>query len=74
MADIKVLNSIAPVSVGGSAQKEGLRSGWFQAVAGGGRTLMPSWEKQGGTAEDSSSASLRRIGNFSTADMGMSPR
>lgn len=38
------------------------------------RTLMPSCEKQGGTAELSSSASLRRIGNFSTADMGMSPR
>ena len=38
------------------------------------RTLMPSLEKHGGTAELSSSASLRRIGNFSTADMGMSPR
>lgn len=37
-------------------------------------TLMPSSEKQGGTAEDSSSASDRRIGNFSTADIGMSPR
>ena len=37
------------------------------------RALMPSWEKHGGTAEDSSSASLRRMGNFSTADMGMSP-
>lgn len=37
------------------------------------RTLMPSLEKQGGTAELSSSASLRRMGNFSTADMGMSP-
>lgn len=37
-------------------------------------TLTPSEEKQGGTAELSSSASLRRIGNFSTADMGMSPR
>ena len=36
-------------------------------------TLMPSCEKQGGTAEDSSSASERRMGNFSTADMGMSP-
>lgn len=41
--------------------------------SGGRRTLMPSWEKQGGTAEDSSSASERRTGNFSTADMGMSP-
>lgn len=39
-----------------------------------GRTLMPSWEKHGGTAEDSSSASLRSTGNSSTADMGMSPR
>lgn len=37
------------------------------------RTLMPSSEKQGGTAELSSSASERRTGNFSTADMGMSP-
>ena len=36
-------------------------------------TLMPSSEKHGGTAEDSSSASERRIGNFSTADMGISP-
>lgn len=34
---------------------------------------MPSSEKHGGTAELSSSASLRRTGNFSTADMGMSP-
>lgn len=39
-----------------------------------GQTLMPSCEKHGGTADDSSSASLRRTGNFSTADMGMSPR
>lgn len=38
------------------------------------RTLIPSWEKHGGTAELSSSASLRRMGNFSTADIGMSPR
>lgn len=38
------------------------------------RTLIPSWEKHGATAELSSSASLRRMGNFSTADMGMSPR
>ncbi len=38
-----------------------------------GLTLMPSWEKQGGTADDSSSASLSRTGNISTADMGMSP-
>ncbi len=37
-------------------------------------TLMPSSEKHGGTAEDSSSASDSKIGNFSTADMGMSPR
>lgn len=37
------------------------------------RTLTPSSEKHGGTAELSSSASLRRMGNFSTADMGMSP-
>ena len=37
------------------------------------QTLMPSCEKHGGTAELSSSASLRRIGNFSTADIGMSP-
>lgn len=37
------------------------------------RTLIPSSEKHGGTAEDSSSASDRRTGNFSTADIGMSP-
>ena len=37
------------------------------------RTLMPSSEKHGGTAELSSSASLNRMGNFSTADIGMSP-
>ena len=37
-------------------------------------TLMPSSEKQGGTAELSSSASLNSVGNFSTADIGMSPR
>ena len=37
------------------------------------RTLMPSEEKHGGTADDSSSASLSNIGKFSTADMGMSP-
>jgi hypothetical protein len=34
---------------------------------------MPSSEKHGGTAELSSSASLNRMGNFSTADIGMSP-
>ena len=37
-------------------------------------TFMPSSEKQGGTAELSSSASLSRMGNFSTADIGISPR
>ena len=37
-------------------------------------TLIPSSEKQGGTAELSSSASLSKTGNFSTADMGRSPR
>ncbi len=36
-------------------------------------TLIPSSEKQGGTAELSSSASLKSIGNFSTADIGISP-
>ena len=36
-------------------------------------TLIPSSEKHGGTAEDSSSASDRRTGNFSTADIGISP-
>jgi hypothetical protein len=36
-------------------------------------TFIPSSEKHGGTAELSSSASLSRMGNFSTADMGMSP-
>lgn len=34
---------------------------------------MPSWEKHGGTAEDSSSASDNNEGKVSTADMGMSP-
>lgn len=42
-------------------------------ILGKKRTFMPSSEKHGGTAEDSSSASERRMGNFSTADMGMSP-
>lgn len=37
------------------------------------QTLTPSWDKQGGTADVSSSASERRMGNFSTADMGISP-
>ena len=37
-------------------------------------TLIPSSEKQGGTADDSSSASESKIGNFSTADIGISPR
>ena len=52
-----------------------------ERVGGGSRvdremesTFMPSSEKQGGTAELSSSASERRMGNFSTADMGISPR
>ena len=44
-----------------------------QAVNKENRTFMPSSEKHGGTAEDSSSASESRIGNFSTADIGMSP-
>lgn len=34
---------------------------------------MPSSEKQGGTAELSSSASDKSTGKLSTADMGMSP-
>jgi len=38
------------------------------------QTLIPSCEKHGGTAELSSSASSKSTGNFSTADMGMSPR
>lgn len=38
-----------------------------------GVTFMPSSEKHGGTAELSSSASERSMGNFSTADMGISP-
>jgi hypothetical protein len=42
-------------------------------VVSGVHTLMPSLEKHGATAELSSSASLSRMGNFSTADMGMSP-
>jgi len=37
-------------------------------------TLIPSSEKHGGTAEDSSSASESNMGNFSTADIGISPR
>lgn len=36
-------------------------------------TLMPSWVRHGGTAELSSSASDNSIGNFSTADIGISP-
>lgn len=50
------------------------RDGWLTTRNAVKRTLMPSLEKHGGTAELSSSASLRRTGNFSTADMGMSPR
>ena len=38
-----------------------------------GCTFIPSSEKQGGTAELSSSASDNSTGNFSTADMGISP-
>ena len=38
-----------------------------------GCTFIPSSEKQGGTAELSSSASDKSTGNFSTADMGISP-
>lgn len=37
-------------------------------------TLTPSWEMHGGAAVFSSSASMRRGMNFSTADIGMSPR
>ena len=44
----------------------------YKRLEGGG-TFMPSSEKHGGTAELSSSASERRMGNFSTADMGISP-
>lgn len=51
-----------------------IRVGLLCGVAGwGALTLMPSDEKHGGTAELSSSASLSKTGNFSTADMGMSP-
>lgn len=73
MTDIKVLDGRHPY-VSRCAQKEGLRSrcGLVQWLVE--RTLIPSWEKQGGTAELSSSASFRRMGKFSTADMGMSPR
>ena len=48
------------------------RSGWPERRFDE-RTFIPSSEKHGGTAELSSSASLSRIGNFSTADMGISP-
>lgn len=43
-------------------------------IRGKGLTLIPSSEKQGGTADDSSSASDSKTGNFSTADIGISPR
>jgi len=57
MADVKVLKT---------CQRKLFVSGCLP-------TLMPSSEKHGGTAELSSSASLRRMGNFSTEDMGISP-
>ena len=68
MADVEILAKL--VSVVSTVWQMRRR---LQAV-GEERTLMPSSEKQGGTADDSSSASESRMGNFSTADMGMSPR
>jgi hypothetical protein len=47
-----------------------LQYGWLRGLS---HTFIPSSEKHGGTAEDSSSASESSTGNFSTADMGMSP-
>jgi hypothetical protein len=73
VADIKVLDADTPVSVDAHKRRDS-GAGVAKAECPAGRTLIPSWEKHGGTAELSSSASLRRMGNFSTADMGMSPR
>jgi hypothetical protein len=57
--------------------ERGVGCRYGRGKGGGGRgralTLIPSCEKHGGTAELSSSASSKSIGNFSTADIGMSP-
>jgi hypothetical protein len=65
VTDVKVLDSGSQVSF---PSYKIVRIGLLVGL-----TLMPSSEKQGGTAELSSSASFSRIGNFSTADMGISP-
>jgi hypothetical protein len=66
VADVEVLGRMeSGQSVAGPGKRAGHK--------GQRHTLIPSCEKQGGTADDSSSASLSRVGNFSTADMGISP-
>lgn len=86
VADVKVLSSryqqnSQRAPEGGAAPFTGSRTVLFLKKRGHSvlacrwerRTFMPSSEKHGGTAELSSSASESKIGNFSTADMGMSP-
>lgn len=69
MSDVKILNRHGKV-LAMRSERGGINDRKHKVE----RTFMPSSEKHGGTAELSSSASERRIGNFSTADIGMSPR
>lgn len=71
MSDVEVLSK--PCATHKSKQLVPPNSFQLRLVAMREYTFIPSSEKQGGTAELSSSASDRRTGNFSTADMGMSP-
>ena len=65
MSDIEILTTLISFEL----------ERWFEISSSGlNHTFIPSSEKHGGTAELSSSASLSRTGNFSTADIGMSPR
>lgn len=68
MSDVEILESPLEIPLRHQDLDNGM---WLKFDE---HTFMPSSEKHGGTAEDSSSASDSKIGNFSTADMGMSPR
>ena len=68
MADIKILEASILSALDSWLEAE-IQVLWLEE-----HTLTPSSEKHGGTAGLSSSASARRVGNFSTADIGMSPR
>lgn len=77
MTDVEVLQDIMLLAGFSFEKDQGVRksSSCFLLPAEWERdiTFMPSSEKHGGTAELSSSASDSRMGNLSTADMGMSP-